>query len=93
MRSEEPMEYEEEGQVLNFISGMMLGLAIGAGAAMLMAPASGQKTRKRIRKATRNLAGDTTDRWEDLADDVRDRASQVRGRVDDAVHGARKRFR
>lgn len=80
------MEYEdEETRVVNFISGMMLGLAIGAGAAMLLAPASGKKTRKKLKKATHRIRGDTSNRLEGLTDDVR-------GRVDEAMHGARKRF-
>jgi gas vesicle protein len=79
------MEYDHETQVLNFISGLVLGAFIGAGIALLTAPDAGRKTRRRLRRAAgevRELAGD---RWEDLADDVK-------GRVDDALKGAKKRF-
>jgi gas vesicle protein len=79
------MEYDDDTRLVNFISGMMLGLAIGAGAAVLLAPASGQKTRKRLKKATHRIKDGTSDRWEEIADDVK-------GRVDEAMHGARKRF-
>lgn len=79
------MEYEDDAQLVNFISGMMLGIVIGAGVAVLLAPASGRKTRKRLKKAARNVRSETSDRWEDLA-------GEMKVRVDDAVHGARKRF-
>ena len=79
------MEYDHEAQVLNFISGLVVGAVLGAGIALLTAPQSGRKTRKRIRKTTHRIKGEAGDRWDDLADDVK-------GRVDDAIEGARKRF-
>ena len=44
------MEYDHEAQVLNFLSGLVLGAVIGAGVALLTAPESGNRTRRRIRK-------------------------------------------
>jgi gas vesicle protein len=79
------MEYNHEAQVLNFLSGLVIGAMIGAGVTMLTAPQSGRRTRRRIRKAAGELRDTSTDRWDDLADDVK-------VRVDDAIHGARKKF-
>lgn len=79
------MEYDHEGQVINFISGLLLGAVIGAGVALLTAPQTGQRTRRRLKKAAGEIRHTATDRLEDLADDVK-------GRVDDAFEGARKRF-
>jgi gas vesicle protein len=79
------MEYNHEAQVLNFLSGLVIGAMIGAGVTMLTAPQSGRRTRRRIRKAAGELRDTATDRWDDLADDVK-------VRVDDAIHGARKKF-
>ena len=79
------MEYDYEAQVFNFVSGLVLGAFLGAGIALLTAPESGQRTRRRIRRAAGDIRENASDRWEDLADDVK-------GRVDDAFHGARKRF-
>ncbi|MCH7532946.1 MAG: YtxH domain-containing protein [Gemmatimonadetes bacterium] len=79
------MEYDHETQVINFISGLLLGAVIGAGVALLAAPQSGRRTRRRIQKTAVTLRDSATDHWDDLADDVK-------GKVDDAIEGARKRF-
>lgn len=79
------MEYDHEAQVMNFISGLVLGAIIGAGVAMLTAPQSGRRTRRRMRKAATGMRDTAGDRWEELADDVK-------VRVDDAIAGARQKF-
>lgn len=80
------MEYENDGQLLNFVSGLLLGAAIGAGFALLTAPQSGRRTRRKIRRAAGDVRHDAEDRWDELAEDVK-------ARVDDAVQGARSRLR
>ena len=47
-------------------------------------PQSGPKTRKKLRKSAKELAATSRGRWDDLAEDVKDR-------VDDAFASARKR--
>ena len=79
------MDNENDGQVLSFVSGLVLGAVIGAGIALLMAPARGDKTRRRLKKAAARLRSGAGDRWGELADDVSKK-------VDEAVRGARKRF-
>ena len=79
------MEYEENQQVASFLSGLLLGAVLGAGAALLMAPQPGRRTRKRIRRAALDLREDAGDRFDELADDMR-------GRVDEAIRGARGRL-
>jgi len=79
------VEYDHEAQVFNFISGLILGAVIGAGVALLTAPETGRRTRRRLRRVAGEIRETAGDRWEDLADDVK-------GRVDDAIKGARKRF-
>jgi gas vesicle protein len=75
------MEYDEHSsQVVNFVSAV-----IGAGIALLTAPESGRRTRKRIRRVANDARDTATDRWDELADDVK-------GRVDDALKVARKRL-
>jgi len=78
------MEYEHETQVVNFISGLILGVVIGAGIALLTAPQPGRRTRRRLQRGARELKDTATDRWEDLADDMK-------GKVDHAIQGARNR--
>jgi len=76
---------ENEGHVLNFVAGVVLGTIIGAGVALLAAPAKGKKTRKRLVRAAEGVRESAQDRFEDFAD-------EVKGRVDDAVKVARKRI-
>ena len=77
------MDYDQDGQVLNFVSGLLLGAIIGAGVAYLTAPQAGKKTRKRIRRVADDFRDTATDRLDDLAD-------EVKGRVDEVIRDARK---
>lgn len=79
------MEYDREGQVYSFVSGLLLGAVIGAGVALLAAPDSGRRTRRRIRRAATEAKDTASDRWEELATDVKEK-------VDDAVKVARRKF-
>ncbi len=79
------MEYDDDARLFNFLSVLICGAAIGAGVALLMAPDSGRKTRKRIHRAADDLRDTATDRWEDITEEVRDK-------VDEALTTARKRF-
>jgi len=90
------MNEGQQEQLVGFVAGLILGAAVGATVAILTAPQSGRKTRrtigraavgtrKRIGKAAGDMRKATEDRWEELADDVKER-------VDDAIAGARKRL-
>jgi len=80
------MEYDVEARVANFIAGVLVGAVVGASAALLLAPQTGRRTRRRISKVASGMATDATDRWDSLSEDVKDR-------VDDAVTVTRKRIR
>ncbi|MEX2465906.1 MAG: YtxH domain-containing protein [Gemmatimonadota bacterium] len=67
---------------MSFMSGLVLGAVIGASVALLTAPEPGRRTRRRIQRSANDFRDTATDRWEDLAD-------EVRGKVDDALEGAR----
>ena len=79
------MDYEQDAHSMIFVSGFLLGAMVGAGIALLAAPQAGTRTRRRIRKVAGEIKNSATDHWDDLAEDVK-------GRVDDAVKGARARF-
>lgn len=79
------MEYDNDGQVLNFVSGLVLGVVIGAGIALLTAPDAGRRTRRRIKRVASRLRSGAGERWDDVAEDVGKR-------VDVAVRSARKRL-
>jgi gas vesicle protein len=76
---------EQEGQVFSFVSGLLLGVVIGAGIALLAAPEPGRKTRKRLRRAAVEIKKSTGSRLDDLAD-------EMKGKVDEVMKGARTRF-
>ncbi len=72
---------DQRGGARGFLSGLVLGALIGAGVALLMAPQSGEETRRLLKRRARRLAADATDRYEDLKDRVR----QVRRRAESAI--------
>jgi gas vesicle protein len=79
------MNDERNDALFNFLAGLFLGAAVGATVALLMAPQSGKRTRKRIGRTATGIRKNYGDRWDELADDVK-------VRVDDAISGARKRL-
>lgn len=81
------MDHEDRTQSLStFVAGLALGAVIGAGAALLTAPRNGRGTRRRLRRAADGVRHTTTERFDEIADEFRDR-------VDQAVDGARRRLR
>jgi gas vesicle protein len=79
------MDDERSDALINFLTGLLLGAAVGASVAFLTAPQSGKRTRKRIGRAAGDIRRSSSDRFDELADDVK-------GRVDEAIAGARKRL-
>lgn len=54
-----------------FGAGLMLGIAVGAGLALLLAPQSGDETRRLIKRRARRLGEHVSESVEDLRDDMR----------------------
>ncbi len=79
------MEYDDEARLFNFLAGLVCGAAIGAGIALVLAPGSGKKTRRRIHRVAGDLRETAADRWDEIAEEVRDR-------VEEALEGARSRL-
>ncbi len=86
------------GNAAGFALGMMVGALLGAGAALLMAPASGDDTRRLLRKKARRLSergnvalGHAADDAERAARDFARRgrkyAMRARDRAIDAAEG------
>jgi gas vesicle protein len=68
-----------------FMAGLLIGALVGAGLALLLAPHSGEETRRIIRRRARKLATDVQDRYDDLADRVR--KARRRERDEEATAG------
>jgi gas vesicle protein len=61
--------------------GVAIGVAVGAGVALLLAPMSGEDTRDLIGTRARRIRGRAADRWDDLRDELRYAARRGRKRV------------
>ena len=57
---------------------MLLGLAIGAGAALLFAPASGQETRERLQREARRAARKARELTDAIGDGVSEGVERTR---------------
>jgi len=89
------MEYEDERQAFTFIAGLALGTLIGAGVALLLAPQSGERTRRKIARAAEDLGDTTRDRLDEAGEDVRRKAQRAlrsaERRRDQLREGVRRR--
>ena len=79
------MEYEQNANGVSFLLVFIVGAVLGAGIALLTAPESGQRTRRRVHRVATGVKASAGDQLEDLAEDVK-------RRVDDAVTATRQRF-
>jgi hypothetical protein len=55
-----------------FAAGVVVGLAVGAGFALLFAPESGAYTRRALVRRGRRVTARGRDAWDDLRDELRD---------------------
>ncbi len=92
-------EYDSQGATAGFLTGLFAGGLIGAGVALLMAPRSGRRTRKRIRKAAVDLGDRAEERLEragrdvrQVADEARRKAERSRDQVRRGVERGRKKL-
>jgi|WetSurSiteA1Bulk_404760.scaffolds.fasta_scaffold490675_1 gas vesicle protein len=60
------MSQENNGGMLHFLAGAVLGGVIGAGVALLFAPQSGKETRKMIKEKVKDVGEELNDFKEDL---------------------------
>ena len=77
----EYMYYEEDNGTVSFVAGLLIGAVIGASVALLTAPQSGRKTRRRLLRAVSTARESASGRFDDLADDVRSAVDAGRKRV------------
>lgn len=77
---------KHEGSVGSFL----LGLAIGAGLAVLLAPHSGRETRRRIRSNAERVGQAAVDVAQDVSGQVVDTFQDARARVEERIDHARE---
>jgi YtxH-like protein len=85
---EEIEEIEGDGEeaggshgALGFFGGLVLGVLLGAGTALLLAPERGKITRRRIGRRVRRLRRDAQEKVGDLRDDAEHELRRVRRRL------------
>ena len=82
---------EHSSQVGTAITFLMIGLGAGALVGLLLAPKSGEETRKDLRRRYKD-ARETIEDWtEDAADAVKEAAEEVMERGSDVADEVRKR--
>lgn len=88
-------DYDDERTVIveresnNGVGMMLLGLAIGAGAALLFAPASGEETRERLQREARRAGRKVKDMTDAVSEGVSDRVDRTRSSFEAQVDRAR----
>ncbi|HEY7896254.1 MAG TPA: YtxH domain-containing protein [Gemmatimonadaceae bacterium] len=68
----------------------LVGLAVGAGIALLFAPQSGEETRRQLKRRARRAANVARDAAGDLSENVVDRYEQAKRTVEDRLDSARQ---
>lgn len=76
------MYYDDENAGASFVAGMIVGVAIGAGLALLLAPQSGRRMRRTLAR-----------RVEDVTDDAAGRLGDVTGDLRSAVKAGRRKMK
>jgi gas vesicle protein len=89
------VDYDDEPTVIierssGGVGSFLLGVAIGAAAALMLAPQSGAATRRDIRRGARRASRAATDLAGDISTRVTDTFEQARDRVETGIDTARQ---
>ncbi|HKQ56680.1 MAG TPA: YtxH domain-containing protein [Candidatus Eisenbacteria bacterium] len=76
----------------NSTMAFVLGTVIGAGVALLFAPATGTETRRRIRETSRRLGTNVRDGLKEGIDQTRGRIGELKQDARSAVNAGREAF-
>jgi hypothetical protein len=66
-----PADAERPSGALILVAGIAVGALLGAAASLLLAPQSGEETRRSLSRQSRRLARRSREVWDDLGDEVR----------------------
>jgi gas vesicle protein len=72
--------------------GVLAGVAVGALAGILLAPAKGSRTRRRILKKGEKFADGIKDKFNEYADDLSEKLEMAKDEVSAIAHKARLRL-
>ena len=93
-------ENGNHGGIGKIITSLVVGSVLGATVGLLMAPTSGEKTRKKIKgevrgiqKSAKAAVGNVEDRSREIVDDVKENVESARESIAERVTGAKKAAR
>jgi hypothetical protein len=66
-----PAQANDRGSAAVFAAGVAIGVVVGAGVALLLAPKSGIETRRALARRGRRVSRRGRDAWDDLRDELR----------------------
>ena len=75
------MYYRDESHTAYFLGGMAIGLLLGAGVAMLTAPETGRRNRRRLKNSLGGAVGSLGEGWDELGDEIRAAVDKGRRRL------------
>lgn len=78
---ESMFEREESAGGAGFAAGLLVGVLLGAGIALLYAPEKGDTVRRKLGKRARKFADATRDAVEDATEEVRDEVARRRREI------------
>lgn len=81
-----------ENQGGNLFVGFLIGAAVGAGIALLMAPASGEETRRQLGDTAKRLKDSAGGRIGDMKDALRDGAKDFTAAIDAGREGFQRKI-
>jgi hypothetical protein len=71
---------DDHRPTLIFTAGILVGMAVGAGVALMLAPQTGADARRALRRKSRRTLHRGQDAWDDLRDELRHAACSTRHR-------------
>ena len=74
------MYFEEEKGTFQFVSGLVIGALLGAGVALMLAPTTGKRTRRKMLQRVISGRRQLGERVEDWADEMGTRLRRARRR-------------
>ncbi len=87
-RSDQPVVIVERSE--GGLGGFLLGLAVGAGIALLWAPKTGEETRRQLKNTGRRLQAAASEKAEDLQEVLSGGYERTRDRIDEGLDSARQ---
>lgn len=86
------MSTRDQDTIVAFTAGAILGGLIGAGTALLLAPSSGRRTRRRLRRTAEEIGDRAGETLEHAADEAREAADGARRAAEESGDRVREKL-